>query len=109
MTYKSELNLSIHNLLKGQPIKQDAWHLNCLSEPFEPKLRRDLSLLLNPSGSFRIQPEYTSRNLICLKRNHKECKKPPGRCKQRYSVCQSGEKMILCYFLSTQNILFRFK
>ena len=95
--------------MEGQPIKQDAWHLNCLSEPFEPKLRRDLSLLLNPSGSFRIQPEYTSGNLICLKTNNTECKRPLGRCKQRYSVCQSGEKMILCYLLSTQNILFRFE
>ena len=98
--------------MEGHPIKQDAWHLNCLSEPFEPKLRRDLSLLLNPSGSFRIQPEYTSDNLICngnLKTNNTECKRPLGRCKQRFSVCQSGEKMILCYLLSAENILLRFE
>ena len=77
---------------KEQPIKQDSWYLNCVSEPYEPKVRRDLSLLLNPGGKFRIEPEYTSRNLICdnfLQTKQSECKKPP-RCKERYTVCQSG-------------------
>ena len=75
-----------------QPIKQDTWYLDCVFEPYEPKVRRDLSLLLNPGGKFRIEPEYTSRHLICesfLQTKHSECKKPP-RCKERYTVCQSG-------------------
>ena len=78
-------------------MKQDDWYLSCHSEPFEPKVRRDLSLLLNPGGVFKIESEYTSHNLICdkyLQTNFSECKKPPSSCKKRYTVCHSGEKAI---------------